>query len=215
MNIYTTWTLLSGSLEQVELPLTVTVDPSGQSYFWALTFWLGTEGGYIGLQTRGAENGGRQVRFSIWNATEAVPASGSGGGCRDFDGEGVGKTCWRPLDWRADETWVLRVRQSSTGWWRGSIVESATGEELVIGDITGPPGGSLLHAQVRTFTEYYGRSLPSCEALNPAEVRFDAPTGNDGSVPGARSSSSVGASACAADFSEEPVAGGGSRHRVR
>ncbi len=215
MNIYTTWTLLAGDLEQVEIPLTVTVDPSGQSYFWALTFSLGTEGGYIGLQTRGAENAGRLVRFSIWDATGAIVPSGSDGGCRDFDGEGVGKTCWRPFEWHEGETYVLRVQRTQSGWWRGSVIVTQTGEEVLIGDITGPPGGTLLAAQVRTFTEYYGRSLPSCDALNPAEVLFDAPSGNGGAVPGARSASSVGSSACAADFSETPVSGGKSRHRVR
>ncbi len=213
MNIYTRWQMLAGGLTRLELPLVIEDDPSGQAFFWAMTFWLGTEGGYIGLQTRG-ENDAKVARFSIWNSTAAKAPAQGGGGCRDFGGEGVGKTCWAPFAWREDEAYRLRVEQVSSGTWRGSVVTVSTGEVLELGDIDGPPGGSAIHPNVTAFTEYYGASLPSCEALNRAQALFESPEAAGGVIGAARSGSSVGPSACAGLFSETLVPGGRSRHRV-
>ena len=213
MNIYTRWQMVAGGLTRLELPLVIEADPSGQAFFWAMTFWLGTEGGYLGLQTRG-ENDGKVARFSIWNSTTASAPVGGSGGCRDFGGEGVGKTCWAPFSWREGERYRLRVEQVVPGLWRGSVVTEASGEVLVLGEIAGPPNGSAIHPNVSAFTEYYGASLPACSELNAAEVIFDSPEGNGGVIGGGRTGSSVGPSACQPSFGELPQVGGRSRHRV-
>lgn len=212
MHIYTHWSLAAGDLSSLESPLRIDVDPSGQSWFWATTFGFGTQGGYIGIQTRG-ESGGKVARFSIWDSTAASAPAGGTGGCRDFDGEGVGKTCWVPFEWREGVLYRLRVERLPSGWWRGSLVPDG-GEPVLIGDIQGPPGGMNIQADVSAFTEYYGAFLPSCEALNTSDALFPGPTGNGGSVPASRTGNSVGPSACEGLFSESPEGPTGGRHRV-
>lgn len=212
MNIYTHWEMASTELNELESVVRIDRDPSGQSFFWATTFWLGVQGGYIGLQTVGSETQGKVARLSIWDSQDATP--GPGAGCRDFDGEGIGKTCWLPLAWAEGTAYAMRVGTVDAASWRGEVVNIETGDSRVIGDIAAPPGGSLIASNVSAFTEYYGASLPACDALNPARAEFTRPVGNRGAVVSQRTGASIGPSACAEEFAEMPT-GDDTSHSVR
>ncbi|MBT8492358.1 MAG: hypothetical protein KJO07_04805, partial [Deltaproteobacteria bacterium] len=167
MNMYTHWSLNAntGSFAQV---FRVGRSPGGQSYFWATTFHLGAQGGYIGLQTSGEE--GNTARFSIWDATDARDGS-----CRDFGGEGVGKTCHAGLEVVEGHSYKFEVLELADGWYRGVATDISAGVTIHLGDIKAPGTSPQLASNIGNFTEYYGKSLPSCDAANAALVSFYPP----------------------------------------
>ena len=159
--------------------------------FFTQQFWFNGGGlAYMGLQQR--TEGMRRVRFSIWNATGARRSAIPGADCRDFGGEGVGKTCTIPYDfstgrWYRLRIWRLNIMSYGT-WWGGWVIDDA-GNESYIGSILAPRGVDLITGTA-SFSEYYGTSVGyPCGRLPPSTVYFYQPILNNG-----RSRATIGSS---------------------
>jgi hypothetical protein len=171
-NAHQWWRLpaIGWNVDQRVLPQEV----SNSTYF-ALVFGFenNDRGGYMGLQQQG--DGTRNARFSIWNSTSATP--GAGASCRDFGGEGVGKTCELPLKWIVGRWYKYRVWELSRSWgyttWGAWIIDEATGAEYHIGNIRAPYGSGRIDV-ADSFDEYFGTAT-SCYAVPRSSVFFLSP----------------------------------------
>lgn len=165
---YVQWKFDGGPQDIWNVDQEVWIAQPNATSFWPLQWdFKGLNyGGYIGLQQgTGAE---QNVRFSIWNATEA-----KGNSCRKFDGEGVGQTCTLTLRIDPRKAYRLRIwrlKADSTGqWWGGWLIETdAAGNlsERSIGQIKAPPAAkSVDPASTSNFVEYWGDPVRACRAI--------------------------------------------------
>ena len=147
--------------------------------FFAQHFWFDGGGeAYMGLQQGTETEGMRQVRFSLWNATGARRSAIPGADCRDFGGEGVGKTCTIPYYFSTGRWYRLRIwrlNDTSNGrWWGGWVIDDA-GNKSYIGSLLAPRGDDLITGTV-SFNEYFGTSVGyPCGRLPPSTVYFYQP----------------------------------------
>ena len=151
--------------------------------FLTQQFWF--ENGkvaYMGLQ-QGGDDGHRQARFSVWDATAARESTVTGSWCRDFGGEGVGKTCTIPYAFSTERWYRLRIwrmEEDSEGQWWGAWVIDDAGEERHIGSIRAPRGNGLIQGTV-SFNEYFGTAVGfPCGQLPPSAVYVYQPLLNNG-----------------------------------
>ncbi len=149
--------------------------------FFTQVFSIENSGSYMGLQQEG--DGGRKVRFSIWNATAFRVSSVEGAACRPFGGEGVGMTCTIPYAWETGRWYRLRIRRLHSDiegqWWSAWVTDDA-GRERRVGDIRAP--GSGLITSTTSFNEYYGPAAGfPCGEPPPSAVFVYQPLVNDDS----------------------------------
>lgn len=161
--------------QQIWLP-----KPAKASYFTMNWKWTETPdiGGYMGLQTDASGNS--NVRFSLWNATEA-----KGKQCRTFGGEGIGYTCILPFKIDANKFYRLRLwktaRDSSGQWWGAWLVEEQDGKliEHAIGQIkVAANQGSFSASSVSNFSEYWGTAVSTCDQVPMSVAAFAPPAIN-------------------------------------
>jgi len=182
-----------GSFEHVVLP---EVDPGPEAtYFWAHQFrFIGGEGGYLGLQTKGNRADGslgKMAIFSIWDAVEA-----EGPGTVRFSGEGTGWSCRIPYPWEAGRPYGMRVYTPGGGWWGAAVRDDTTGEISEIGGIRVPGHWRNLDSWSVMWTEYYGPPLARCSDLAHSRVVFGTPTADKGEVRPAGSHSHLSEGTC-------------------
>jgi hypothetical protein len=161
-----------------------------QTFFSMPLYFTGTNAepganhrAYIGLQQ--LAGGHRQAIFSFWNSARARPAAGAE--CHNFSGEGVGKSCTVPFDFRLNTAYTLRVRRippaanGAATYWRGSIV-STSGTTVDIADIEAPRTAGDISA-VDSFDEYFGAAV-ACSQV-PRSGAWFAPPRYQATVQGA------------------------------
>lgn len=197
------------SFEHVVVP---EIDPGPDStYFWAHQFrFIGGEGGYIGLQTKGNRADGslgKMAIFSIWDAEQA-----EGPGTIRFSGEGTGWSCRIPYLWEPGRAYGLRVHTPGGGWWAAAVRDEATGEVSELGGIRVPSAWRQLDSWSVMWTEYYGPPLTSCSDLAHSSVVFGTPTAENGAVRPAGSHSHFGEGTC--ETSKIDVVPDGVRHQM-
>ncbi len=150
-----------------------------------------SEGAYMGLQQ--LADGTRIARFSIWSSTAATPSAGAT--CRDFDGEGVGKTCEIPFSFQLDHPYRYRMwRLADEGdgsWWGAWIIDDVTHVETAIGEIRAPAAAGDIDS-ADTFDEYFGDALP-CDRVPASAGDVAAPTLDDARGVATASTRSIGA----------------------
>ena len=175
---YSDWALPAGEYYNVDINVTVEVDPGADKpFFFTHQFGIaGGNGGYIGLQDNPT---GKMVIFSIWDSWGATAGS-AGSWCQTFGGEGVGHSCRIKYNWVAGRSYRLRVWNLGGGKFGGWVRDNSTGVETMLGTISGPGAWRALNANSVSWIEYYGY-LGSCIDLPWARARFSAPTGNSGS----------------------------------
>ena len=152
---------------------------AADAMYFAQVFSIRNSGSYVGLQQDG--DGGRQVRFSIWNATDFRVSAVEGARCRPFGGEGVGMTCTIPYAWETGRWYGLRVRMldsDAEGHWWGAWVLDDAGQERRVGEIRAPSSGLI--TSTRSFNEYYGpaEGFP-CGQPPPSAVHVYQPIVSD------------------------------------
>lgn len=133
----------------------------------------GNDGAYMGIQQLTGK-GSRLAKFSIWNATAARPANA--GVCRDFGGEGTGKTCDIPYDFTVGQWYRLRLwrlEADSVGQWWGAWIRDGSGQDSYIGSIRAPAGTGDI-SRTSTFNEYFGPAN-DCNQLPSSSVFVYAP----------------------------------------
>ncbi len=125
--------------------------------------------------------GSQNVRFSIWNATDA-----SGQQCRTFGGEGIGYTCELPVEIDPDKFYRLRLWRTEAvadgQWWGAWVIEANADGDLVehhIGQIKAPVGAKTIDPQrISNFAEYFGPAVPACADVPLSIVGFTPPAVN-------------------------------------
>lgn len=148
--------------------------------FWPMQWdWEGTQsGGYLGLQQAG---GTGQVRFSVWDATEA-----QGETCIPFGGEGIGYTCTLPITIDPAKLYryrLWRLGDDTNPWWGAWLIEQdASGKltEHYIGKIKAPTTGPSRVDQnsIVNFVEYWGQFENPCEDVPLSIIGFTPPSVN-------------------------------------
>lgn len=150
-----------------------------------------SEGAYMGLQQ--LAGGARIARFSIWSSTAATPAAGAT--CRNFDGEGVGKTCEIPFSFQLDHPYRYRIwrlaNEDDGNWWGAWIIDDVTHVETAIGEIRAPAAAGDIDS-ADTFDEYFGDALP-CDRVPASAGDVAAPTLDDAREVATASTRSIGA----------------------
>jgi len=161
--------------QQIWLP-----KPALASFFTMNWNWTNTPniGGYMGLQTDAAGEG--NVRFSLWNATEA-----KGKQCRTFGGEGIGYTCMLPIKIDTNKFYRLRLWRtagdSSGQWWGGWLIEEKDGKliEHAIGQIKVATNQDTFSASsIVNFSEYWGAAVSTCAQVPMSIAGFAPPAIN-------------------------------------
>lgn len=148
-------------------------EPATASFFTLNWDFENAEGGYIGLQSD--EAGRTNARFSIWNA-----GATRGDSCRDFDGEGEGKTCVIPVEIERGGVYRVRVTRAEADgqgqWWEGWLEEPG-GEQRLIGAIRVRRQHREIAADtLHNFSEFWGDALPRCGEVPLSVAAFGAPS---------------------------------------
>jgi hypothetical protein len=156
-------------------------EPNQTSYMPLQWSWKGGngDGGYMGLQQ--ADNPASQnVRFSLWNATEA-----QGRDCRKFGGEGVGYTCTLPV--RIDPAKFYRLRLwkldavKDGQWWGGWLIDVENGKltEHLIGKIKVSASYNFVDpSSITNFVEFWGDHVAPCGKVPASVIGFTPPAVN-------------------------------------
>ena len=155
--------------------------PNQTSYMPIQWSWRGGGGvgGYMGLQ-QAKDFGSQNVRFSLWNATEA-----QGTACRKFDGEGVGYTCTLPVTINTKKFYRLRLWKLGAAkdgqWWGGWLIEAENGKltEHFIGKIKVSVKYKFVDpATITNFVEFWGGRIAPCGNVPATVVGFTPPAVN-------------------------------------
>ncbi len=196
---YSYFHLRSNALYNIDMPLTINVDPGvGSSRYFSEQMAIGPYTAYIGLQTDMLQQDGtiqKGAIFSIWNATAATPGS-AGSWCKTFGGEGTGFSCRMAYPWSQGTTYRLRVWEITSNSWAAFVKDLTSGNEVYLGTITLPTSKYLLQGNIVTFTEYYGGDFQACNDLKLSRVTWGMPVGNNGTVSSTWVSNSVGPGEC-------------------
>ncbi len=178
------WDTPSGGFTNLSHELTIEEVTPDAPYFWSNQFnFVGGDGGYIGLQSRGSRvdgTVGKTAVFSVFN-------SGIQGttGCSveqgNFDGaSGSGTSCRVAYDWQVGVKYKFRVEkgtvESNGTWWSGYITNTATGTETLIAKYKVLPSWQGLGDWSVQWTEYFGQLPATCNDLARSKVRFYKPT---------------------------------------
>lgn len=162
--------------QQVWVPI-----PNQTSYMPLQWSWKGGNGvgGYMGLQ-QGDNAALQNVRFSLWDATEAQGTS-----CRKFDGEGKGYTCVLPVT--IDTRKFYRLRLWKLGavkdgqWWGGWLIEVTNGKltEHMIGKIKVAASYNTVEpSSIINFVEFWGGHRAPCGRVPASVIGFTPPAVN-------------------------------------
>ncbi len=161
--------------QQVWIPI-----PNNDSFMPLQWNWKGSEiGGYLGLQQ--ANNiASQNVRFSLWNATEA-----QGTNCQKFGGEGIGYTCVLPVKIDPKKMYKYRLWKLDTAkdgqWWGGWLIEVDNGKfiEHLIGKIKVAPAYKTVDSSsITNFVEFWGSHISPCGKVPGSVIGFTPPAVN-------------------------------------
>lgn len=174
----------SNDLTDITFPLNIASAAHVSGYYFAQQFEFegGSDVGYIGLQPREDYSDGSPDIHAAFSSF--VPGTTSDDpNCSDGADGGAGVSC--AFDWSAsyDDTYDMVVEKVGGTTWRGTAVNTVTGDEYHIGEYTLPSSyGSIKSSQVG-FVEYYpwnGNSSYSCSDLPYVKMSFGTPTSRSG-----------------------------------
>lgn len=168
-------------LSDVAYTITVQQDPGAQSQvYWSnqVSFTNG-RGGYAGMQTNAGPD--RLFLFSVWDTTEYRVGS-AGSFCQRFGGEGEGISCRMWHTWTAGHSYRFHYRAEGSGWIGLTVTDTTSGTSFKLGSIL--VGADRLSPGSVSWVEYYrwSDSRSSCASEPYSRARFEAPTGNDGTL---------------------------------
>lgn len=182
-----TFTTPGGGFASAEIDITPVIDGFPDGYFFAHQFLFQVTtgipgqsmGGYVGLQTNGANLGGHVAHFAGWGATTATSSGFAG----TFTNEGLGWKTQISYPWKIDRTYRCRVAlvtdDSTNQTWAAYVKDVLTDEETEIGRITWPSSIGHLQGVTASFHERYSGSPV---IVQQSSVIFSNPTMNQGSV---------------------------------
>lgn len=165
---YTQWLWPSTPLgyEEMRWEVEPRTDPSPVGYFWSHQVALVRgEGGYLGLQTEGADPTGKIAIFSVWGAIDADGPEYAA----PFSGEGSGMTVRIRYRWVPGRRERLVIRAEAGGWWRAEVGGQPIGRIRVDARCGGLAPTSIM------WTERYAPPLRSCADIGHAVAWFGRP----------------------------------------
>jgi hypothetical protein len=178
---YVKWTF-GKSVDVWNIDQQVWVPVPNQTIFVPLQWdWKGSNGvgGYLGLQ-QANDTASQNVRFSLWNATEAQGTS-----CRKFDGEGKGYTCVLPVMIDTKKMYRYRLWKMEAAkdgqWWGGWLIEVENGKliEHYIGKIKVAASYTRVEPfSITNFVEFWGDHIAPCGKVPGTVVLFTPPAVN-------------------------------------
>lgn len=186
---YTAYVFPGSHYDDISQTITIVDLPATGSYFWQQAFTLNDPsaprtGGYIGPMQ---SDGSGTLLFSIWGARGAEPSDAPGSSCRTFDQGGAGWSCRiEPFTLVRDHPYAVSVSRDSEvtadgTWWRGAVMDLATGSTTEIGRILVAPSAAGVR-NVVSFAEEFGPHLSSCAAVTRASARWEDPVAQGGTV---------------------------------
>ncbi len=195
--------------------ITIENDPTkahpAHGYYWANQFWVGGDGGYMGIQTNGEAGSytGKVAIFALWTGIEAQPGQADGHCSVEkagFDGgDANGATCRIPLPWNSGDKYRLRLTTTASDasgrTWTSTIRNEATGQEQTIGSIK-VPSQRLIQGALGNWTEYYSQSMESCE-IPYSKVTFGTPLVDGKALPNYKASH-INEGPCLSKITEVP-----------
>ncbi len=178
---YLGWTFDGQAASAWNIDQQIWIAQPAEASYWTINWsWTGEQGtsGYMGLQQGG---GAQQVRFSLWNATDA-----KGSGCQTFGGEGVGYTCTVPVTIDPAKFYRLRLWRTDASeggqWWGGWLIEADTSGKLkehTIGYIKVDAKHKEIDLNsIHNFSEYFGGAVARCDEVPLSIVGFTPPAAN-------------------------------------
>ncbi|TPX17498.1 uncharacterized protein E0L32_003141 [Thyridium curvatum] len=167
-------------LTDVTFSFNVANAPHQAGYYFAqqYSFKGAQDGGYTGVQPR-ADDNGQSVLHGVFSSFQAG-ATTDHPNCHDGADNGPGVSCANdvPLDY--SHTYNTVVENIGGTTWRGTLVDTDTGEEYVIGEYTMPEGTGNIKGSEVGFIEYYlwndGTANHECTTLPYTEITFGVPT---------------------------------------
>ncbi|PHH81958.1 hypothetical protein CDD82_7445 [Ophiocordyceps australis] len=154
--------------------------PHSEGYYFAQQFgFINQEhGAYCGLQPRPDRNG--QAVFAAIFSSFIQASSTQHENCRSGADNGPGVSCYLEMDGEYRDTYEISVEQLEDDMWRGTITDTETRNETVIGEWSLPKGSGKIKASFAGFVEYYPwnreGSDRECDKLPKSEAFFGQPT---------------------------------------
>lgn len=132
--------------------------------------------GYTGVQPRKDNSGGSVVHgvfSSFQNGTTSTHRN-----CHDGADGGAGVSCAVDINDSYSTTYNLVVENTSGTTWRGTLVNTSSGNGTVIGEWTLPSEAGGIRSSQVGFVEYYPWNSGGvrCKKLPKTEVTFGKPT---------------------------------------
>jgi len=184
-NLYAYWNWSpAGSFGQ-NLDQELSIGRKASSTYWAMSWRLDNSNpGYMGLQTNGNRfdnTVGETAIFSEWGSDNY---RGPSCGRFPYESGGTGYSCRLPYTikvgaWYRLRTW--KVSQDGTGaWWGAWILDESTGTDTQIGQLHIPGAGTTI-SQHSNFSEYFGTSVASPNAVPASTAYWTQPVADLGS----------------------------------
>ncbi|KAI0011515.1 hypothetical protein F4779DRAFT_215375 [Xylariaceae sp. FL0662B] len=178
----------SGGLNDITFPINMANTSHQSGYYFAQQFNFDNvqDVGYTGLQPRPDSNGNSIVHAAFSSFQNGTTTSHPN--CSNGADGGPGVSCAVDIQGDYSHTYNCVVQNTGGTTWRGTLVDTVTGQSNVIGEWTLPSGSGKLKGSQVGFVEYYPWNIPSpppCSSLPKTEVTFYYPTTNtSGAVNG-------------------------------
>ncbi|KAI1501793.1 hypothetical protein F5X99DRAFT_418368 [Biscogniauxia marginata] len=169
----------SGGLNDVTFPMNIAHAPHESGFYFAQQFnFENVENvGYTGLQPR-EDSSGNSIVHAAFSSFQGGTTTGHPN-CHDGADGGSGVSCAVDIHGDYSHTYNCVVENTGGTTWRGTLVDTVTGESNVIGEWTLPSGSGKLKGSQLGFVEYYpwnGQPSHTCDSLPKTEVTFYYPT---------------------------------------
>ncbi|KAF4553073.1 Hypothetical protein D9617_8g050860 [Elsinoe fawcettii] len=172
----------SSGLNDITFPFSIAAADKDRGFYFAQQYnFINVDSvGYCGLQPRASPSSG-DVLHAAFSSFQTGATSGHDN-CSDGADGGSGVSCAVDVTGvNYDHPWNITIARSRDNHtWKGTLVDTVTGKETVIGEYSLPAGtGGIKNGQMG-FVEYYpwnGKSpKPACSTLPKTGVTFFNPT---------------------------------------
>ncbi|KAF9430882.1 hypothetical protein BGZ94_002723 [Podila epigama] len=172
------WSFTTNGLTDIKFPFNIAKAPKEEGYFFAQKFDFDGQfsPSFIGLQPRPDANGQPVIRTVFSSLVQGTETNDQN--CQHGADGGSGVGCGVDFSAPYDHTFDLEVRKAEGTTWQGWIVDTVTGEKVIIGSWTLPEGSGAIKGSRTGILEYYGTQ--SCDTLPYTSVVFGTPTSTVG-----------------------------------
>ncbi|PHH64742.1 hypothetical protein CDD81_4004 [Ophiocordyceps australis] len=176
----------ASGLNDITFPINVANAPRARGFYFAqqFSFQNNPQVAYTGLQPQSDANGAKSLRAIF--STFQGGAKSQDPNCKSGADGGPGVSCAVLINGDYGATHNMRVTNVRGNTWRGTVINTSSGQETQIGQWTLPKAGKIKNGQAG-FVEYFPwNAMPSheCSSLPKTEVTFDFPTSSTSGASG-------------------------------